>query len=218
MRIRAAAAGTAILAVVGLLIAFLALWPRTDTGSPIRAVGSGPSAALERRAPPSTTPRVERRDPTAPRAPRRHPRPERLEITSVGIDVTVKPVGVSPDGQMALPPNPEVLGWYRFGPSPGGGTGSAVVAGHLDSKRYGLGPLVGLREVDAGDTVGVTRSNGTRRSYTVVEVRRYAKQALPEALFARTGPERLQVITCGGAYLPDRGGYQENLVVTAAPR
>jgi hypothetical protein len=141
-----------------------------------------------------------------------------LQIASVDIDMTVRPVGVSSDGQMALPPDPEVLGWYRFGPSPGVGTGSAVLAGHLDSKRYGLGPLVGLRQVDAGDAVGVTRADGTRRGYIVVEVRRYAKQALPEALFARNGPERLQIITCGGDYLPDRGGYQDNLVVTAAPR
>ena len=152
MRTRAAAAGTAVLAVAGLLVALTALWPRPDTGSPIRAVEPGPSAALERRAP-HTAPHPASNEwtPTAPRATRSAARPERLEIASVGIDVTVKPVGVSPDGQMALPPNPEVLGWYRFGPSPGGGTGSAVVAGHLDSKRYGLGPLVGLREVDAGD-------------------------------------------------------------------
>ena len=41
--------------------------------------------------------------------------------------------------------------------------------------------------------------------------------ALPYSLFARTGPGRLQIVTCGGSYLPDKGGYQENIVVTAAP-
>ena len=40
----------------------------------------------------------------------------------------------------------------------------------------------------------------------------------PDSLFARTGPGRLQIVTCGGSYLPDKGGYQENIVVTAAPR
>ena len=43
------------------------------------------------------------------------------------------------------------------------------------------------------------------------------RQALPAELFSRRGPERLHVITCGGEYLPDAGGYQQNLVVTAAP-
>ena len=141
----------------------------------------------------------------------------RVQVASADIDSAVRPVGVSPDGQMALPPSPEVLGWYRFGPAPGAGTGSVVLAGHLDSKRYGLGPLVGLREVDAGDGVRLTRSDGTAKRYTVLEVRRYDRQALPEEVFARTGPERLRIITCGGEYLPDEGGYQQNLVVTAVP-
>jgi sortase (surface protein transpeptidase) len=118
---------------------------------------------------------------------------------------------------MALPADPEVLGWYRFGPAPGAGTGSVVLAGHLDSERYGLGPLVGLREVEVGDRLRVTRADGTARRYAVVDVRRYDRQALPEELFARTGPERLRIITCGGEYLPDAGGYQQNLVVTAVP-
>ena len=48
-------------------------------------------------------------------------------------------------------------------------------------------------------------------------MRRFDGQALPEELFARTGPERLWIITCGGEYLPDEGGYQQNLVVTAVP-
>jgi hypothetical protein len=111
-----------------------------------------------------------------------------------------------------------VLGWYRFGPAPGAGTGSVVLAGHLDSVRYGLGPLVGLREVEVGDGVRVTRSDGTVEDYTVVDVRRFEGSALPEELFARTGPERLRIITCGGEYVPDQGGYQQNLVVTAVPR
>ena len=51
----------------------------------------------------------------------------------------------------------------------------------------------------------------------MVDVRRYDRQALPEELFARTGTERLRIITCGGDYLPDEGGYQQNLVVTAVP-
>lgn len=142
-------------------------------------------------------------------------RAARVRLAS--IDSPVRPVGVAADGQMALPANPAVLGWYRFGPAPGDGTGSVVLAGHLDSKRYGLGPLVALREVDVGDVVRVARSDGGLRRYAVVDIRRYDRQALPEELFARTGPERLRIITCGGEYDPENGGYQQNLVVTAAP-
>lgn len=140
-----------------------------------------------------------------------------VQVASADIDSVVRPVGVAKDGQMALPPDPAVVGWYRFGPTPGSGTGSVVLAGHPDAVRYGLGPLVGLREVEEGDEVDVSRADGTVIEYTVVDVTRYDRQALPAALFARTGPERLRIITCGGEYLPDDGGYQENLVVTAVP-
>jgi hypothetical protein len=36
-------------------------------------------------------------------------------------------------------------------------------------------------------------------------------------VFARTGAPRLRLITCGGEYDVDAGGYQQNLVVTAVP-
>jgi hypothetical protein len=218
MRTRAVAAATAVLGLAGLLMALTALWPRTDTGSPIPVAGPGPSAALEQRAPEPPYAPTGRRDATTAPAKRQPMPPVRVRIGSAGLDSAVKPVGVSRDGQMALPADPKVLGWYSFGPPPGGGSGSVVLAGHLDSTRFGIGPLVGLREVDPGDEVGVTRSDGTRGRYTVVDVHRYPKQALPSALFARTGPERLRIITCGGDFQPGNGGYQENLVVTAVPR
>jgi hypothetical protein len=138
-------------------------------------------------------------------------------MPGIDVDLRVRPVGVRDDGEMALPDKPWVLGWYRYGPAPGAGRGSAVLAGHLDSKRYGVGPLVGLREVDRGDLVEVTRGDGSTVDYRVVEVERYDQQALPDSLFARTGPERLRIVTCGGAFDPD-AGYEKNLVVTAEPR
>jgi hypothetical protein len=141
----------------------------------------------------------------------------RLTAATVGIDVRVRPVGVARDRQMALPADPSVLGWYRYGPAPGAGRGSVVVAGHLDSRRYGLGPLARLRDVQVGDRIEVTRDDGTRRAYVVGSLRRYDRQALPAEVFSRTGRERLRIVTCGGPFLPDRGGYQQNLVVTAVP-
>lgn len=143
-------------------------------------------------------------------------RPVRLGIQAVGLDLGVRPVGVSTDGQMQLPPDPLLLGWYRYGPAPSR-PGSAVLAGHLDSDRYGLGPLVRLREATVGDAVEVLAADGTRTAYRVSGVTRYPRQALPASLFARTGSPRLQIVTCGGAYDAEAGGYQANLVVTAVP-
>lgn len=216
----------AVLATVGLLVSGWALWPRTDEGTV--PAGPGPSAGpLE--APDLRTdisPDGSGAGPSAdiPRSPATLPTAEaaiaqavRLTAPSVGIDLPVRPVGVARDRQMALPADPTVLGWYRYGPAPGSGRGSVVLAGHLDSRRYGLGPLVRLRDAEVGDRIEVAGDDGTRRAYTIRSLRRYDRQALPAELFSRVGRERLRIVTCGGAYLPDRGGYQLNLVVTAVP-
>lgn len=223
---RRAALAVAALATLGLLVSGVALWPGSDEGTapvePGRAAGpldapdlaDGGAPDGPRTAPGSDVPRSPATLPApAPEAGR----VVRLAAPTVGIDLPVRPVGVTRDRQMALPPDPSVLGWYRYGPAPGAGRGSVVLAGHLDSRRYGLGPLVRLRDVEVGDRVEVTHDDGTRRAYLVRSLRRYDRQALPAELFSRTGRERLRIVTCGGQYLPDRGGYQLNLVVTAVP-
>jgi hypothetical protein len=145
-------------------------------------------------------------------------RPVELVAPAVRIRMPVLPTGVAVDGQMALPPDPRTVGWYRFGPNPGAPRGSAVLGGHLDSKEYGVGPLVRLRQLRPGDELAARLTDGRTVRYRTVEVQSIAKQTLALAeLFDRSGPARLRVVTCGGEYDRDRGGYQENVVVTAVP-
>ena len=56
-------------------------------------------------------------------------------------------------------------------------------------------------------------------TFEVRSVRVISKRALPlNEIFDRDGPPRLRIVSCGGAYLPAQGGYQDNIVVTAVPR
>jgi hypothetical protein len=130
----------------------------------------------------------------------------------------IVPTTVDDAGLMALPERPNKIGWYSYGPRPGAKSGSAVLAGHIDSRRYGIGPLAGLRRLSPGDEIVVRTATGPI-SFEVRSVRMIGKRALPVSeLFDRAGPPRLRIVSCGGAYLPARGGYQDNLVVTAVPR
>lgn len=212
-----------VLASLGLVVAVVAAWPRSEAPTPegVPAVQqeAGPTSGPASTGVPVRPESVGRRDAglTLDRRPGQV-RPVRVSIGRVDIDARVRPVGVATDGQMELPADPQVFGWYRFGPAPGSDdTGSAVIAGHLDSLRLGLGPLVRLREVRTGDTVAVRTSDGSATSYRVIAVERFDRRGLPAELFTRSGPPRLRLVTCGGEYDPGRGGYQENLVVTAAP-
>lgn len=211
----------ALLSLVLLVVSMAVLWPRPDT-----AVSAPPLGLSETAESPSGRPRLSPgpvpADLIAPPAdgvetPGHTARPVRLSIESLSLSQRVRPVGVAADGQMDLPADPEVLGWYHFGPAPLVGRGSVVFAGHLDSRRYGLGPLVRLRDVEVGARVLVTLASGRAATYVVRRIDRYDRQALPVELFSREGPELLRLVTCGGAYDPDAGGYQQNLVVTATP-
>ncbi len=209
------------LTAIALLMVVALVWSRPGSRPIDRESGPGPVAGAAGTASPHPDgPSVVGRSEARLRAedPGAVARPVRVVMPSTGIAAPLRPVGVAGDGQMELPSNPRVMGWYRFGAVPRErGGGSVVLAGHLDSKRFGLGPLARLRDIRPGDPVQVTLGDGTRRAYRVTGLERFDRQALPAFVFARSGPERLRVITCGGEYEAAAGGYQQNLVVTAAP-
>jgi hypothetical protein len=119
---------------------------------------------------------------------------------------------------MQLPGDVRRVGWYRFGPAPGQPEGSAVLAGHVDSWDQGLGSLGRLRTVQPGDAVEVTDAAGATTRWQVVTRRLVAKPDLPLAeLFARSGPARLVLLTCGGPFDERTRSYRDNLVVVAEP-
>ncbi len=145
------------------------------------------------------------------------PAPTRLEIPRLKVRMAVQPVGVAGDGEMALPGDPADLGWYEFGPRPGDPSGATVLAAHLDYPGYGTGPLAAAQELRPGDTLTVRSGTETRR-YAVTAVRHLAKKSLDlEALFARDGPARLHLVTCGGEFDRSTRSYDENVVVVATP-
>lgn len=144
--------------------------------------------------------------------------PTGLSIPRLSLSVPIVPTTLEPDGQMALPDRPTEIGWYAYGPTPGAEEGSAVLAGHVDSRRYGIGPLVKLQRLERGDTIVVTSAQG-KTTFSVTAVERISKRALPvRDLFRRTGSPEVRIITCGGPYDPRSGGYQDNVIVTARPR
>jgi sortase (surface protein transpeptidase) len=189
---------------VGVPVGWALTRPPAAAGVPVvQAVQAGgrPSEA----APPASVPVVE------------VPVPARLAVPALGVDAAVDAVGVRPDGQLALPEDVDRVGWYRFGPAPGG-PGSAVLAGHVDSAEQGLGALAPLREVAPGDEVQVTDAAGGVTRWRVVGRELIEKTALPlDTLFSRTGPARLVLITCGGPFRAELHSYRDNVVVVAEP-
>ena len=69
-----------------------------------------------------------------------------------------------------------------------------------------------------GQDVAVTDASGTTTTWRIVSREVIQKQVLPlDRLFAREGPPRLTLITCGGPFLAEYGSYRDNVVVVAEP-
>jgi LPXTG-site transpeptidase (sortase) family protein len=119
-------------------------------------------------------------------------------------------------GLLVVPENVQRVGWWDGGAEAGDPYGAMVIAGHVDSASMGLGFFVRLLKLRVGDRVSVSNS-AYHAAYKVLSVRSIPKNALSVGTFDQTGPHRLVLITCTGRYDRAKGGYENNLVVTATP-
>jgi sortase (surface protein transpeptidase) len=153
--------------------------------------------------------------PAVPTASVAAPVPVSLTVAGTAIDMPVVPVGVSDGGAMEIPDAFDRAGWYRFGPAPGASAGTAVIAGHIDTKSDNA-PFSDLKSVTAGTVVQVGREGAPALTYRVVSVELMAKDRFDgSSVFRRSGPHELKVITCGGKWLDERMDYSDNVIVTA---
>jgi hypothetical protein len=139
--------------------------------------------------------------------------PRRIVIDSIGVAAAVDTVGLTADGTLATPTDVAVAGWYT-GSSRPGGTGPAVMVGHVDSVD---GPAVFARlaELEVGDVVTVENGSGTALPFAVSTVTRHPKRSFPsDAVYGASPDAELCLITCGGRYDRD-SGYVDNVVVFA---
>lgn len=165
-----------------------------------------PTGSTARRVP---APAVE-----APVTPRRL-RPTRLAVPALGVDVEVVELGIADDGTIEVPTDAGLAGWLDTTPTPGR-LGPAVVAGHVDSTS-GPGVFADLDDLEPGDTVTVTRRDGSTASFTVDGLRTYPRDGFPTAdVYGPVPAPALRLVTCGGRYDAADGGYQDNVVVYAS--
>lgn len=116
---------------------------------------------------------------------------------------------------MEVPEDPRVAGWYRFGAAPSDPGGAVVVAAHVDSRRFGIGPFAQLSRLRPGDEVSVRTEKG-EIAYRVTALQVIGKDELPlDAVFDRGGAPRLHLVTCAGDF-SSRTGWDSNLVVVAS--
>ena len=145
------------------------------------------------------------------------PAPTSLAVAGTAINMPVVAGGVSAEGVMEIPDAFDRAAWYKFGPAPGAAEGTAVIAGHIDTKSD-RAPFSALKSLAAGTLIRVGRDGAAPLTYRVVGVELMAKDKFDGgALFRRSGPHELKLVTCGGRWLDERMDYSDNVIVTAVP-
>jgi hypothetical protein len=153
--------------------------------------------------------------------------PIHVRVPAIDVDAELVQVGILDDDVMEVPDDVATIGWYDPDPDPVSGAGlgvipgvqgTAVLAGHVDSRTQGRGALYDLRELTVGATIEVDHADGTSSTWQVTEVIRYPKATLPyHEVFTWSGPPRLALITCGGEFDRTARSYTDNIVVYAVP-
>jgi sortase (surface protein transpeptidase) len=202
--------GRSRLGAVAVAVALLAGCAQagTDRAEP-------PPAAATTRAPETATDGVDAaRDFRSTRGYKATPEPVRIDIPRIGVTSSLDRLGRAPDKTVEVPTRWEVAGWYAHGTRPGD-PGSAVILGHVDSKR---GPAVfyQLRELRKGDEIEVGREDGSTVRFAVERVAQYDKQRFPtDEVYYPTLTPALRLVTCGGEFDATAGHYRSNVIVFA---
>ncbi|MCX4390946.1 class F sortase [Micromonospora peucetia] len=184
------------------------------TGLGLVAVGVSATPPRPPRPEAADAPAQARSAPSVP--PLHRAEPVDVRIPAIDLRARVIPVGADAEGRLEVPPldQPTLAGWYRHGVSPGE-TGNAVLVGHVDSAA---GPAVffDLGRLRAGDTVRVTRADASVATFAVDGVGSYPKDRFPtDLVYGPSDATGLRLITCGGRFDRDTGGYVDNVVVFA---
>lgn len=145
--------------------------------------------------------------------------PTVLNIEAIGVAAEIRPQGVDrATGQMDVPDNVVEVGWYEYGPAPGE-PGSAVLAAHVDLVGQGRGVFFDLNRLEPGDLIVVQFDDGSEATFSVRAKATYLKADLPtEAIFSRSGPPVLTLVTCGGGFDSSISRYDSNVIVYAWPQ
>jgi sortase (surface protein transpeptidase) len=134
------------------------------------------------------------------------------------VTVPIDAAATARDGELVMPLDINRAGWWDGSSMLGDPFGSIVIAAHVDSFTQGLGRFVELLSMRPGDRVTVS-SAGLTQDFTVVSARLVPKSDLStgSSIYSVRGAPRLVLITCGGTYDANAGGYQNNMVVQAVP-
>lgn len=165
---------------------------------------------------------------TAP-APMPAIEPSQLIIDRISVNAPMRPLGLAPDGTIAVPDldHAQDVTWFcdhhavidrrstcGHGAIPGQ-VAPAIITGHVDSHQT-EGVFFRLKELTPGDAIQVRRVDGSTLTFKVTKVESMPKSAFrTAAVYGDVQHPAIRLITCGGQFDKKTGNYMDNVVAYA---
>jgi hypothetical protein len=147
--------------------------------------------------------------------------PNRIVIPKIKAEAPIVKVSTMPNGELEIPLNPKITGWWSPGAKPGATKGTAIIAGHINYAGV-TGALSQIGTLNPGDLVYVygtqNANHQAKDTFKITGVRTYKKTSLPyKQIFDQNSIGRLAIVTCGGPFDAATGNYLDNIVAFAVP-
>jgi LPXTG-site transpeptidase (sortase) family protein len=139
--------------------------------------------------------------------------PLRFKIPTLSIDTTVESVGITPQGTMGAPIDPEPVGWLNSGIRPGE-IGAAVIDGHSGWKNGIPAVFDSLSLLHIGDKIYSVDGHGVSTTFIVRSFKTFKPDENAAIVFESfDGKSHLNLITCAGTWDSMKKSHSERLVV-----
>jgi sortase (surface protein transpeptidase) len=139
-----------------------------------------------------------------------------VTIEKFKLTARIKRMTVLKDGSLSAPNNVNDAGWYEGSSKPGEG-GAVLLDGHVHGPTL-PGTFYYLKDLVAGDKISITRGDGTKFTYQVVKKAQVPSGQVDMSsllLPVTPGKAGLNLMTCGGKYLPKEQTYQDRVLIYA---
>jgi LPXTG-site transpeptidase (sortase) family protein len=137
--------------------------------------------------------------------------PVSLLIPEIDVRADIQLLGVDANGKMEVPTNAYDVGWFELGSRPGE-VGSAVIAGHMDSRSGTMGVFANLHKLKEKNILYVQDNLGTMHIFIVREIR-ILGSGFANEVFSNNDGSHLNLVTCDGVWDNKNKSYDKRLVV-----
>ncbi len=143
--------------------------------------------------------------------------PTAISVPGINVESEVMQLGLQDNGVIEVPPYNlgSPAGWFVHSPTPGE-VGPSVILGHRNGIEGGPGIFADLPQTEVGDSIEVTRQDGSVATFTVYRTELFRKdEGFPtlEVYGNTEGPE-IRLITCDGLN-QETGMLEDNFIVYA---